>query len=143
MAGARIGNLLVRDRKITVEQLETALKRQREKGGNLGGSLIELGFISENDLTETLAKQLGIQPIELRPEEIDDDVINIIPAEVAVKFQVLAFEKLGKVLKVAIADPTNTFALDSIRLITGCKVEPYIAAESSIHHIIDKVYKTT
>jgi type IV pilus assembly protein PilB len=143
MAGARIGNLLVKDRKISVEQLESALKRQREKGGNLGGNLIELGYVSERDLTETLAKQLGVQPVELRLEDLDEDVVNIIPAEVAVKFQVIAFEKLNKVLKVAISDPTNTFALDSIKLITGCKVEPYIAADSSIRHIIDKIYKTT
>jgi type IV pilus assembly protein PilB len=143
MAGARIGNLLVKDRKISVEQLESALKRQREKGGNLGGNLIELGYVSERDLTETLAKQLGVQPIELRLEDLDEDVVNIIPAEVAVKFQVIAFEKLNKVLKVAISDPTNTFALDSIKLITGCKVEPYIAADSAIRHVIDKIYKTT
>ncbi|MHB9030542.1 MAG: type IV-A pilus assembly ATPase PilB [Candidatus Latescibacterota bacterium] len=143
MAGARIGNLLVKDRKISVEQLEAALKRQREKGGNLGGNLIDLGYVSERDLTETLAKQLGVQPVELRLEDLDEDVVNIIPAEVAVKFQVIAFEKLNKVLKVAISDPTNTFALDSIKLITGCKVEPYIAADSSIRHIIDKIYKTT
>ena len=143
MAGARIGNILVKNRMITVEQLETALKRQREKGGNLGGNLIEMGFLSERDLTESLAKQLGVQPVELRFEELNEDTVTIIPAEVSIKFQVVAFEKQGKLLKVAIADPTNTFALDSIKLITGCRVEPYIASESSIRNIIDKVYKTT
>lgn len=143
MAGARIGNLLVKDRKITVEQLEAALKRQREKGGNLGGNLIELGYVNERDLTETLGKQLGVQPVDLRLDELDEDVVNIIPAEVAVKFQVVAFERQGKLLKVAIADPTNTFALDSIKLITGCKVDPYIAPDSAIRHVIDKIYKTT
>ncbi len=143
MAGARIGNILVRDKKITVEQLEVALKHQREKGGNLGGNLIELGFLSEQDLTESLAKQLGVQRVELRLDEISEDVVNLIPAEVAIKFQVVAFEKQGKLLKVAIADPTNTFALDSIKLITGCKIEAFIASESGIRTIIDKIYKTT
>jgi type IV pilus assembly protein PilB len=143
MAGARIGNILVKNKMITVDQLELALKRQREKGGNLGGNLIELGFLSERDLTESLARQLGVQPVELKIEELDEVVVNIIPAEVAIKFQVVAFEKQGKLLKVAIADPTNTFALDSIKLITGCKIESYIASESSIRTIIDKVYKTT
>lgn len=143
MAGPRIGNLLVKNRKITVEQLEVALKRQREKGGNLGGNLIELGFVNEQDLTESLANQLGVQPVELKVEELDENVVNLIPAEVAIKFQVISFERQGKMLKVAIADPTNTFALDSIKLITGCKIEAYIAAESSIRHIIDKIYKTT
>ena len=143
MAGPRIGNLLVKNRKITVEQLEVALKRQREKGGNLGGNLIELGFVNEQDLTESLAHQLGVEPVDLKLEELDETVVNLIPAEVAIKFQVIAFEKQGKQLKVAIADPTNTFAIDSIKLITGCKIEPYIAAESSIRHIIDKIYKTT
>jgi len=141
MADMRIGNLLVKDEKISVEQLELALKRQREKGGNLGVNLIELGYVKEEDLYGALAKQLGVKTANLEDADIDEDIVNIIPAEVAVKFCVLAFEKTGKVLKVAIADPTNTFALDSIKLITGCKIEPYIATESSIRAIIDLIYK--
>ncbi len=143
MAGARIGNLLVKDKKINVEQLEEALKRQREKGGNLGSNLIDLGYLGEEDLSEVLAKQLGLKTVELSTDDIDEDLVNLIPAEVAIKFNVVAFEKLGRSLKVAIADPTNSFALDSIKLITGCKIEPYIATEKSIHKIIEKVYNTT
>ncbi|MBN1292635.1 MAG: type IV-A pilus assembly ATPase PilB [Candidatus Latescibacteria bacterium] len=143
MAEARIGNLLVKNNKISVEQLEEALKRQRDKGGNLGGNLIQLGYVSEQDLYDALAKQLGVQTVELKVDEIDEDIVNIIPAEVAVKFQVVAFDKNGRLLKVAIADPTNTFALDSIKLITGYKIEAYIATESSIRLIIDRIYKTT
>jgi len=142
MAGARIGNLLVKDKKISVEQLEEALKRQREKGGNLGSNLIDLGFVEESDLTEVLAKQLGLQSVELKIEELDEDIVSIIPAEVSMKFNAVAFEKSGKLLKVAIADPTNSFALDSIKLITGCKVEPYISSESAIHKIIESVFST-
>ena len=119
----RIGNLLVKNNKISVEQLEEALIKQREKGGNLGTHLIELGFVSEEEFTEALAKQLGVENIDLSSEEPDEDVINLIPAEVALKFNILAFEKVGKTLKVAISDPTNTFSLDSIKLITGCKIE--------------------
>ena len=78
-------------------------------------------------LTEALATQLGVKTVELHPEDLDESVVNLIPAEVAIKFNVLAFEKVGKLLKVAIVDPTNTFALDSIKLITGCKIEPYIS----------------
>jgi len=143
MANAKIGNLLVKDRKISVEQLEEALKRQREKGGNLGTNLIDLGFIEESELIEVLAKQLGVSSVELNIDEIDEDIVNLIPAEVALKFNVVAFEKNGKIMKVAIPDPTNSFALDSIKLITGCKIEPYIASESSIKAIIDKIYNTT
>ncbi len=139
----RIGNLLVKDNKISVEQLEEGLKRQRDKGGNLGGHLIELGYVSEEDLTEALARQLGVKSIDLSSEEPDEDIINLIPAEVAVKFNILAFEKVGKMLKVVISDPTNTFALDSIKLITGCKIEPYISSESSIKSFINKFYKNT
>ncbi len=143
MAGARIGNLLVKENKITVEQLEEALKRQRDNGGNLGGNLIELGYLSEVELTQTLAKQLGVKTIDLKIEELDEDVVNIIPAEVALKFNVIVFEKVGNMLKVAINDPTNSFALDSIKLVTGCKIEPYIATGSSIRNLINKIYKTT
>ena len=113
----RIGNLLVKDNKISIEQLEEGLKRQRDNGGNLGGHLIELGYISEDDLMEVLARQLGVKSIDLSSEEPDEDIINLIPAEVAVKFNILAFEKVGEILKVVISDPTNTFALNSIKLI--------------------------
>jgi len=143
MAGARIGNLLVKERKITVEQLEEALKRQRENGGNLGGNLIELGYLSEAELTESLAKQLGVKTVDLKVEDIDEDVVNLIPAEVALKFNAIVFEKIGNTLKVAIVDPTNSFALDSIKLVSGCKIKPYIATRSSIRNVINKVYKTT
>jgi len=143
MAGARLGNLLVKDKKINVEQLEEALKRQREKGGNLGSNLIYLGFVNEEALTAILAKQLGLKTAELNADEIDEDLANLIPAEVAMKFNVVAFEKIGRSLKVAIVDPTNSFALDSIKLITGCKIEPFIATERSVHSIIEKLYNTT
>ena len=143
MAGARIGNLLVKDKRISVEQLEEGLKQQREKGGNLGSNLINLGYLNEEDLVEVLAKQLGVQKVDLKIEDLDDDTVNLIPAEVAMKFNVVAFEKAGKLIKVAIVDPTNAFALDSIKLITGCKIEPYIASEKSIRTIIEKMYNTT
>lgn len=143
MADARIGNLLVKNKKINVEQLEEALKRQRDKGGNIGGSLIELGYVSEEELTETLASQLGVKKIDIKMEDIDEDVANLIPAEVAMKFIVIVFEKVGRLIKVAIADPTNAFALDSIKLVTGCKIEPFIATESSIKTIISRIYQTT
>ncbi len=142
MANAKIGNLLVKDRKISVEQLEEALKRQREKGGNLGANLIDLGFINESELIEVLAKQLGVRSVELNLDEIDEDIVTLIPAEVAIKFNVIAFEKNGKLLKVAIPDPTNSFALDSIKLITGCKIEPYITSENAIKAVIEKIYNT-
>ena len=121
MADARIGNLLVKSKKITVEQLEEALKKQRDNGGNLGGNLIELGYVSEAELTDALAKQLGVETIDLSGEELDEDIVNLLPSEVALKFNVIVFEKVGKTLKVAIGDPTNSFALDSIKLVTGCK----------------------
>ena len=143
MAVARIGNLLVKNKMISVEQLEEALLRQRENGGNLGGNLIELGYVNEDELTNALASQLGVQSIDLIIDELDEDTINLIPAEVALKFSVIVFEKIGKILKVAIADPTNTFALDAIKLVTGCKIEPYIAPESAIRNIIGKLYQTT
>ncbi|MFC1485442.1 type IV-A pilus assembly ATPase PilB [Candidatus Latescibacterota bacterium] len=143
MAVARIGNLLVKNKSISLEQLEEALKRQRERGGNLGGNLIDLGFVDEEQLTDALAAQLGVKKISLKIEDIDEVTANLIPAEVALKFNVVVFEKVGKLLKVAIADPTNAFALDSIKLVTGCKIESYIATESSIKALISKIYKTT
>jgi len=143
VAGARIGNLLVKEKMINVEQLEEALKRQSENGGNIGANLIDLGYVKEKDLTAVLAKQLGVKSVELDLAEIDEDIVNLLPAEVAMKFNIVAFEKVAKTIKVAITDPTNSFALNSVKLITGCKIEPYIATEKSVRAVIDKVYNTT
>ncbi|MFC1692490.1 type IV-A pilus assembly ATPase PilB [Candidatus Latescibacterota bacterium] len=143
MAGARIGNLLVKDKKISVEQLEEGLKKQRENGGNLGSNLIGLGYINEEELVDVLAKQLDVKTVNLKLDELDEDIVNLIPAEVALKFNAVAFERVGKLLNVAIVDPTNSFALDSIKLITGCKIQPFIVTEQSIRAVIDKVYNTT
>jgi len=139
----RIGNLLVKNKKISVEQLEEALKKQRDQGGNIGKHLVELGYVSENELTEALSAQLGVKLADLSVEELDESVVNLIPAEVALKFNVIAFGKIGKLLKVAISDPMNTFAIDSIKLITGCKIEPYISSDNSIRSLINKFYKTS
>ena len=140
MAGPRIGNLLIREKKITEEQLEEALKKQKESGGSVGAHLIEMGFISETEMNMALARQLGVKAIELNIEELDPEVVNLIPAEVAFKFKVIAIDKDGKTLKVATADPTNTFAFDSVKLITGLKVVAMIAPDSSIRKAIDKFY---
>ena len=83
MADARIGNLLVKEKLINVEQLEEALKQQREKGGNLGSNLINLGYLKEVDLTTVLAKQLGVKSVELDLAEIDEDIVNLLPVEEA------------------------------------------------------------
>ena len=140
MAGPRIGHLLIRYGKITEEQLAKALERQKEKGGTLGSNLVELGVITDNDMNMALAAQLGFKPVDIDIEELDPEVVELIPADISMKFKTVAIEKIGNNLTVAITDPTNNFALDTIKMITGLKIDARICSESQITKVIEKFF---
>ncbi len=128
----KLGDLLLKAKLITQEQLEAALKTQREEGGKLGEALVRLGAVSESDITETLSQQYGVPSINLEHFEIDPGVIKIIPAEVARKYGVLPVNKTGATLTIAMGDPTNVFAMDDIKFMTGYNVEPVVASEVAL-----------
>jgi type IV pilus assembly protein PilB len=140
-AGAvRLGDMLVKAALITREQLNQALQQQQTGGGRIGGNLVKLGFISEDDITSFLSRQYGVPSINLSHFEIDATVIKLIPSEIAQKHQVIPINRTGNVLTVAMADPSNIFAIDDIKFMTGFKVEPVVAAETSIKNSINKYY---
>ena len=140
-AGAvRLGDMLVKAALITREQLNQALQQQQTGGGRIGGNLVKLGFISEDDITSFLSRQYGVPSINLSHFEIDATVIKLIPSEIAQKHQVIPINRTGNVLTVAMADPSNIFAIDDIKFMTGFKVEPVVAAETSIKNCINKYY---
>jgi len=136
----RLGDLLVREKVITNEQLEQALKAQKDGGGRLGSVLVKLGFLSDEDVTNFLSRQYGVPAINLAYFEIDATVVKLIPYETAKRYQILPLSRVGSSLTIAMVDPTNVFAMDDIKFMTGFNIEPVVASESSIMAGIEKAY---
>ncbi len=136
----RLGELLTKASLISQDQLKDALKLQKETGGKLGETLIKLGFVSEEDITECLSQQFGVPSINLAHFEVDSGVIKLIPADVARKYNILPVNKTGATITIAMADPTNVFAMDDIKFMTGYNVEPVVASELGIKAAIDNYY---
>ena len=136
----KLGEMLVKAGLISQEQLEEALEAQKADGEKLGFNLIQLGYVKEDDITQLLSEQYGVPSINLRHFEIDESVINLIPSEVAQKYLVLPVNRTGATLTIAMADPTNVFAMDDIKFMTGYNVEPVVASEIAIREAIEKYY---
>lgn len=137
---ARLGELLVRERLITPLQLQQAVEEQRNAGGRLGYQLTKMGFIEENELTAFLSKQYGVPSIDLAEFDIEPDIIKLIPKEVVTKHQVIPVNRTGSTLIVAMADPSNIFAIDDVKFLTGYNVEVVVASEQAIEGAIEKYY---
>ena len=136
----RIGDLLVKEKVITTEQLQQALKAQKEAGGRLGSVLVNLGFLSEEDVTNFLSRQYGVPAINLSYFEIDPAIVKLIPYETAKRYQILPLSRVGASLTIAMVDPTNVFAMDDIKFMTGFNIEPVVASENAIMEAIEKAY---
>src|SRR5438874_2405122 len=141
----RLGDLLVKEKVLSPEQLEQALAKQKESGGKdrLGSVLVKLGFLSDDDVTNFLSRQYGVPAINLQFFEIDHAVVKLIPQETAKRYQILPLSRVGAALTIAMVDPTNVFAMDDIKFMTGFNIEPVVASESSILEGIEKAYGTT
>jgi type IV pilus assembly protein PilB len=140
MTSNRLGELLLRNKLINEVQLSKALEEQKVQGGRLGASLVKLGFIKEEDLAAFLSRQYGVPSINLSEFAIDPAVIQLIPAEVSQKYQIVPINRAGSTLIIAMSDPSNIFAIDDIKFMTGYNVEVVVAAEASIKAAIDKYY---
>ncbi|MCI0354904.1 MAG: Flp pilus assembly complex ATPase component TadA, partial [Acidobacteria bacterium] len=141
----RLGDLLVKDKVITPEQLDQALKAQKEGGSSarLGSVLVKLGFLSDDDVTNFLSRQYGVPAINLTYFEIDQSVVKLIPQETAKRYQILPLSRVGASLTIAMVDPTNVFAMDDIKFMTGFNIEPVVASETAIMEAIEKAYGST
>jgi len=139
----RLGDLLVKEKVITQEQLEQATKLQKESHTRLASALVKLGFLSDEDVTNFFSRQYGLPAINLSYFEIDPAVVKLIPFETAKRYQILPLSRVGASLTIAMVDPTNVFAMDDIKFMTGFNIEPVVASESSIIEGIDKAYGTS
>ena len=136
----KLGDLLVEAGLITKEQLQEALEVQKKDNERLGTILVKLGYLTEEEITSFLSKQYGIPAVNLEHFEISEDVIKRIPSDIARKYMLIPITRTGSTLTVAMADPTNIYALDDIKFLTGLNVEPVVASELSIKKAIDKYY---
>jgi type IV pilus assembly protein PilB len=136
----RIGELLLKEKRITPQQLQEALNYQKANGGKLGFNLVKLGFVKDEELTALLSKQYGVPSINLAQFEIEASVLKLIPSDTAQKYQIIPINRAGATLTIAMTDPTNVFAMDDIKFMTGYNVEPVVASEAAVMDAIAKYY---
>jgi type IV pilus assembly protein PilB len=136
----RIGELLLKEKRISPAQLQEALNYQKTSGGKLGYNLVRLGFVKDEDITALLSKQYGVPSINLPQFEIDQAIVKLIPPETAQKYQIVPLSRAGATLTIAMTDPTNVFAMDDIKFMTGYNVEPVVASETAVADALARYY---
>jgi type IV pilus assembly protein PilB len=136
----RLGELLLRDKRITPSQIQEALAHQRANGGRLGATLVKLGFLKDDDITEVLSRQYGVPAVDLKDFHFDTSLLKLIPGDTASKYCVIPVSRAGNTLTLAMTDPTNVFAMDDIKFRTGLHVEPVVSSETAIREAITHHY---
>ena len=137
-----LGEILLREKIVSPAQLNEARKLQQESGENLSYTLAKLGYVEETQLVNILSSQYGIPSINLEEVEIPKDVINLVPYDVAKRHKLIPISREGQTLIVAVSDPSNIYALDDVKFLTGLEVEEVVAPESSIMKALEKYYET-
>ncbi len=136
----KLGEILVRQQLLTPEQLSEGVEFQRRNNLGLSASLINLGFVNENQITDALSRQYGVPSIDFSTVEIDETITRLVPREVAQKYCVVPISRRGSTLTLAMADPANVYAMDDIKFVTGFSIEPVVASEMSVRNAIERGY---
>jgi type IV pilus assembly protein PilB len=139
----KLGAMLVRAGLIDERQLNQALSEQRTSGGRIGSALTRLGFITEDTLVKFLSSQFRVPSVDLSRDSIDSAAVGVIPAEMARRYEVIPVKRKGRLLSLAMANPSDVYAIEDIKFHTGLEVEPLVAAESAIQKVLDKYYEVT
>ncbi|MFH0738921.1 MAG: hypothetical protein V2A59_03570 [Candidatus Omnitrophota bacterium] len=137
----QLGELLIERGIIDKLQLEEALNRQQEKGGLIGEIMVELGFVKEEDIAQTLTAQYGFPYLPLGNYEVNQEIAHIIPSRVARQYLIIPIDKIGNNLTLAMSNPLNVQAIEDVELISGCNVQAFVSTSSDIKLAIDKYYK--
>lgn len=138
----KLGEYLIKNGKLTTDQLASVLERQLTMGGRLGTNLIEMGFLSEGELSEFLSKKLDIPAVSASElEKIDEEILKMVPVDLAQRYLVVPFRRDRNELHVAMLDPKDYDAIQELGFITNCAIRPYIAPEARIHYILERHYK--
>jgi type IV pilus assembly protein PilB len=138
---SRLGELLLRDQIISAEQLQRAQEESKRSGERLGNSLVKMGAIQEEDLTQFLSRQYGVPAINLNEFDIEPEVIALVSKDVAMRHKVVPVNRAGNSLIVAMADPSNILAIDDLKFVTGYNIEVVVASEVGINQAITRYYE--
>lgn len=136
----QLGQLLIDCNLLKVEQLELALKTQKEKGGLIGQILVQLGFVNEEQIAKALTAQYGFPYLPLVSYEIDPEVAKCIPAHVAKQYELIAVDRVGNVLTLSMSNPLNSQAVEDVEMITHCKAQVFVSTAADINLAIKKYY---
>lgn len=137
-----LGTLLLERKIIKEDQLQKALKTQKEKGGLLGSILVLLGFCTEEQIAQALTTQFGFPYLPLSNYEIDPEIVKLIPLNVAQQYCLIAIDKIGNSLTIAMSDPLNTHAIEDVELITNCKVQVFVSTQTDVKEAIGRSYSS-
>jgi type IV pilus assembly protein PilB len=137
---SRIGELLVREKMLSLQQLQQAQEEAKRTGKRLGATLSRLGYVRDQDLTQFVAKQYSLPSINLSDIEIDASVLKLVPREICEKHQVIPVRRNGPTLIVAMADPSNIFAIDELKFLTQYNIEPVVASENALESALSRYY---
>jgi type IV pilus assembly protein PilB len=138
--GSNLGELLLREKVITPDQLKSALEVQKEKNVPLQTAVVSMGLVTEEDMAQALSRQLGYPYIDLDQFEVYPDVVNLIPVEIVKKYMIMPIHRIRSFLTLAMVDPTDLEVIEDIRFRTGLSIQPVIASESGILNAINKYY---
>ncbi len=136
----RLGELLLREKRVSPAQLQEAVGFQRANGGRLGTALVKLGFLTDEEITSVLSRQYGVPAVNLSEIEVDPAVARLIPLETAAKYNAIPIARNGTSLTLAMTDPTNVFAMDDVKFMTGLHVDPVVASDSAIRELIGRCF---
>ena len=136
----QLGELLLEKGIINQEQLEKALKIQRERGGLIGQILVMLGYAKEEEIAQALTVQYGFPYLPLDNYEINAEAIKLIPENVATQYNLIAIDKIGDLMTIAMSNPLNVQAIEDIELITKCKVQVFVSTMTDVNNAIKKYY---
>ena len=137
----RLGEVLLDRSVINRKELEQALAHQKSHGGLLGEILIQLGFVTEEEIALTLTAQYGFPYLPLDNYEIDNKVTDLIPEDLARQYCLIPIDRIGNALTLAMADPSNVQAIEDIELMTKCVVQTFVSTPSAVTKAIDRYYK--
>jgi type IV pilus assembly protein PilB len=137
---AKLGESLLKDNLITPQQLKEALDYQRVNGGRLASTLVKLGMLSDEEVTAVLSRQYGVPSVNLDLFEVDPAAVALVPQETADRYSILPLSRVGATLTLAMVDPTNVFAIDDIKFMTGLSVEPVVVSETALNSAVKKYY---
>jgi type IV pilus assembly protein PilB len=137
----KLGELLLKEKIITPEQLKRAIEEQKITGGRLGSTMVSMGILKEQELVNFLSKQYGVPAINLREYDLDPSIVKLVPQEVCEKYSLIPINRVGSTLIIAMTDPSDIFAIDDVKFLTGLNVEAVIASEAAIREAIAREFK--